>query len=55
LIIIYSYFAFGGSTIVVLFPPGSIDFDRDLLSNSSQHLETLIRAGSSIGMSTYNK
>jgi len=51
----HGYFAFGGSTIVVLFPPGSIEFDRDLLSNSSQHLETLIRAGSSIGMSTYKK
>jgi len=51
----HGYFAFGGSTIVALFPEGSIEFDRDLLSNSSQHLETLIRVGSSIGISTYNK
>ncbi|ORX87751.1 hypothetical protein BCR32DRAFT_215001 [Anaeromyces robustus] len=51
----HGYFAFGGSTIVALFQEGSIEFDRDLLSNSSQHLETLIRVGSSIGISTYNK
>ncbi|ORX46632.1 hypothetical protein BCR36DRAFT_372095 [Piromyces finnis] len=52
---LHRYFAFGGSTIVALFQEGSIEFDRDLLSNSSQHLETLIRVGSSIGISTYNK
>jgi phosphatidylserine decarboxylase len=51
----HGYFAFGGSTIVVLFQEGSIEFDRDLLNNSSQHLETLIRVGSSIGISTFNK
>jgi len=51
----HGYFAFGGSTIVALFQEGAIEFDRDLLSNSSQHLETLIRVGSSIGISTYNK
>lgn len=52
----HGYFAFGGSTIVALFQEGSIEFDRDLLSNSSQHLETLIRVGSSIGIANnFNK
>lgn len=50
----HGYFAFGGSTIVALFQEGTIEFDRDLLSNSSQHLETLIRVGSSIGISKKN-
>lgn len=43
------YFAFGGSTVVVLFPQDSIQFDKDLLENSNQQLETLIKMGDSIG------
>ncbi|KAJ8095128.1 hypothetical protein PM082_010350 [Marasmius tenuissimus] len=38
------YFAYGGSTIVVLFPQGCIDFDEDLLNNSKMSLETLVKA-----------
>lgn len=45
------YFAFGGSTIVVLFPPGSITFDEDLVFNSLEQLETLIQVGNSVGTS----
>lgn len=39
------YFKFGGSTVVLLFEPGRIQFCEDLLANSSQGLETLIRVG----------
>ncbi|KAI7854427.1 phosphatidylserine decarboxylase-domain-containing protein [Circinella umbellata] len=37
------YFAFGGSTIVVLWEKGAVTFDRDLLENSEKTLETLVR------------
>jgi phosphatidylserine decarboxylase len=37
------YFAFGGSTIITLFTKGAIKFDDDLLLNSAQPLETLVR------------
>jgi len=45
------YFAFGGSTIVVLFPKGAIRFDEDLVRNSQEQLETLIQVGNSVGRS----
>ncbi|RKP25234.1 phosphatidylserine decarboxylase-domain-containing protein [Syncephalis pseudoplumigaleata] len=45
------YFAFGGSTVVAVFPPGgSMRFDEDLLRNSASGLETLVRMGESIGV-----
>jgi len=43
------YFAFGGSTVLLLFQPGRLVFDDDLIENSSQGLETLVRVGMSIG------
>ncbi|ANB14282.1 phosphatidylserine decarboxylase 2 [Sugiyamaella lignohabitans] len=43
------YFQFGGSTLVVLFEPGAIVFDRDLEENSFQPLETLVTVGMSVG------
>jgi len=46
------YFAFGGSTTLVLFQPGVIAFDNDLLRNSDQGLETLVKVGSRIGVAT---
>ncbi|KAK6200882.1 phosphatidylserine decarboxylase [Pestalotiopsis sp. IQ-011] len=45
------YFKFGGSTIVCLFEEGTVQFDDDLVDNSSSALETLISAGMSIGHS----
>lgn len=45
------YFKFGGSTILLLFEPGVMEFDEDLTSNSTGALETLIRVGMSIGHS----
>ena len=44
------YFAFGGSTIVLLYSKDAqIEFDKDLLSNSKDQLETLIKVGESVG------
>lgn len=43
------YFKFGGSTLVMLFEPGKMVFDDDLVDNSNMALETLIRVGMSIG------
>lgn len=43
------FFKFGGSTILVLFPIKSVSFDRDLLRNTHNALETLIKMGDSIG------
>eukprot|EP01028_Stygiella_incarcerata_P003430 TRINITY_DN1682_c0_g1_i1.p1 TRINITY_DN1682_c0_g1~~TRINITY_DN1682_c0_g1_i1.p1 ORF type:complete len:757 (+),score=209.80 TRINITY_DN1682_c0_g1_i1:121-2391(+) len=48
------YFAFGGSTLLVLFEHGKIEFDGDLLENSRQPIETLIRVGASIGAAPEN-
>ncbi len=36
------YFKFGGSTILVLFEPGKMVFDDDLIENSNGALETLV-------------
>ncbi|KAK9485164.1 phosphatidylserine decarboxylase-domain-containing protein [Lipomyces starkeyi] len=43
------YFQFGGSTLLLFFQPGKLYFDSDLVSNSKDSLETLIRVGMSIG------
>ncbi|KNC52169.1 phosphatidylserine decarboxylase subunit beta [Thecamonas trahens ATCC 50062] len=45
----FSYFQFGGSTVVLTFPPNSIAFDADLLYNSRNGVETLITMGSRLG------
>lgn len=45
------YFKFGGSTILLLFEPGVMKFDDDMVDNSKSALETLIRVGMSIGHS----
>lgn len=43
------YFKFGGSTILLIFEPGKMVFDEDLVENSKSSVETLVRVGSSIG------
>ncbi|EDN03251.1 phosphatidylserine decarboxylase proenzyme [Histoplasma capsulatum] len=43
------YFKFGGSTLLLLFEPGKLCFDSDLVGNSLGALETLVRVGMSIG------
>lgn len=42
------YFRYGGSTVICVFPQGTL-WDSDLLENSSHKLETLVRAGERIG------
>lgn len=44
------YFKFGGSTVIALFEPGRIAFDRDLLDHSAQGFETLVKVGERIGV-----
>jgi len=36
------YFKFGGSTLLLLFEPGVVKFDDDLVGNSNAALETLV-------------
>lgn len=43
------YFAFGGSTIVVLFDPLYFTIATDILQNTRKGLETFVRMGDSIG------
>lgn len=45
------YFKFGGSTILVLFAKGKMEFDSDLVANSLECTETLVRVGMSVGHS----
>lgn len=42
------YFAFGGSTLVLLFEENKILFDEDLIYNTQKGLETYIRMGENI-------
>lgn len=43
------YFQYGGSTLVLLFEPGAIVFDEDLIADSAAGIEVHVLAGSSIG------
>lgn len=43
------YFAFGGSTTVLLCEKGHVQFSEDLLSNTQKGLETAIKMGETIG------
>ncbi|KAB8072630.1 putative phosphatidylserine decarboxylase Psd2 [Aspergillus leporis] len=45
------YFKFGGSTLLLLFEEGVVNFDNDLVDNSRGALETLVRVGMSVGHS----
>ena len=48
----HGYFAFGGSTIILLFPKGTVQFDDDLLQNSKAQIETIVRCNKKIGVFT---
>lgn len=39
------YFKFGGSTVVVVFEPGRVQFSDDLVANSAKGRETLVKVG----------
>jgi phosphatidylserine decarboxylase len=43
------YFAYGGSTVVCVFPPGLVSFDHDLVKSSDEATETLVKVGYSLG------
>ena len=43
------YFRFGGSSTIVIFEPGRVVFDEDLIEQSSQHRELYARMGDSMG------
>ncbi|KAG6891234.1 hypothetical protein C0995_008486 [Termitomyces sp. Mi166 len=43
------YFAYGGSTVVAVFPEGTVEFDQDLVQNSEKPIETLVKVGERIG------
>ena len=43
------FFQFGGSTIILFFQPETIKFDQDLLENTIQGYETLVKMGESLG------
>lgn len=43
------YFSFGGSTVVLIFPDKSIQFDPDLLDNSQKGMETYDQMGAHLG------
>ncbi|KAF7983397.1 hypothetical protein HWV62_22415 [Athelia sp. TMB] len=43
------YFAYGGSTVIAVFPQGVVKFDEDLVVNSNEPIETLVKVGYSIG------
>ena len=43
------YFAFGGSSTLMLFEPGVVQLEADLLENSAQQIELYARIGSRMG------
>lgn len=43
------YFAFGGSTVVLLFEKGNIQFSEDLIKNTENGMETQVLMGQTIG------
>ena len=43
------YFEFGGSTVVLIFEPDTIKIDDDILANSSENYETVVKFGEKIG------
>ncbi|KAG0284443.1 phosphatidylserine decarboxylase [Linnemannia gamsii] len=43
------YFAYGGSTCILLFKKNAVQFDQDLTESSKKGVETLVRVGEQIG------
>lgn len=43
------YFQMGGSTVLVILPPGRVDIDNDILKYAERNIETLVRYGEAIG------
>ena len=47
------YFEFGGSTIVLLFKKNTIELDRDIIENSKDNIETIVKYGERIGKAKF--
>lgn len=43
------YFQFGGSTVIVLIQKGTVQIDDDIIKNSREGIETVVRMGEKIG------
>lgn len=43
------YFRFGGSTVILLLEPGRVSMDEDILKNSADGVETVVKCGERIG------
>ena len=43
------HFMFGGSTIIMVFEKDTVKLDEDILENSKQDIETVVRYGEKIG------
>lgn len=43
------YFKFGGSTVLLIISDKKVIFDKDLIKNSEERIETLVKVGTSIG------
>ena len=43
------YFAYGGSTVILLLEPGRVRMDEDILTYSAQGVESKVRTGERIG------
>ena len=48
------YFAFGGSTIVLIFDAQSFEIDADLLKNTQNKMETYVKMGETIAKPRFN-
>jgi len=44
------YFAFGGSTVVLLVDKSKINIDKDILENTKNNIETFVKMGEKIGV-----
>ncbi|MDB0615211.1 phosphatidylserine decarboxylase [Tenacibaculum dicentrarchi] len=44
------YFAFGGSTIVLIVDKKNIKIDADILKNTKNRIETFVKMGEKIGL-----
>ena len=44
------FFQYGGSTLVLLVKPNTVQIDADILENSSLGIETIVQYGEKIGV-----
>ena len=47
------YFEFGGSTIVLLLKKNTVELDQDIIENSKEGIETIVKYGERIGKSKF--